>query len=344
MPHLRKGAMRDFFWWLNKQNLYSAKYHNKTENIYEVGKSIVEFFSADIEGKVHGPGRDYLYANEIQNMGYEPFFHLSSRTSQRIYADYNPTSHFWVDSEYIENPDMQDRITVIRSTYRDNQFCPPEIVKDILTRAAKDENYKRVYIDGLPGVAEGLIFDSFKVVGSIPEGARFIGRGLDFGFTNDPTALVDVFMQAGELWCDEIIYDRGLTNTDIDKQAKSQGADIRQKTIADSADPKSIEELYRLKWNIEAANKGPDSVRAGIDILKRYNINVTTRSTGLIKELRNYKWAVDREGKPLNTPVDNWNHSIDAIRYVGLNELQVSEPKAAPTPKQHTPQPRPSTW
>lgn len=330
MPHLRKGAMRDFFWWLENENLYNPANHNKTENIYKVGSSIIEFFSVDDLGKVHGPSRDYLYCNEIQNIKYETFFHLASRTTTRIYADYNPTGIFWVDTEFIENSAMADRVTVIRSTFKDNPFCPPEIIKDILARAAKDENYKRVYIDGLAGVAEGLVFDKFKIVNEIPQEARFIAHGLDFGFTNDPTALVGCYISGGELWLDELIYEYGLTNSDINRLAISQGVNVRNSTVADSAEPKSIEELYRMRWNIEGATKGEDSVRNGIDILKRYSINITARSTGLIKEFRNYKWAVDRDGKPLNKPIDMFNHGIDGIRYVALKYLQVN--KVAPRP------------
>lgn len=325
LPHLRKGAMRDFFWWLNKEGIYSEKFHNKTENIYEVGKSIIEFFSVDNLGRVHGPGRDYLYCNEIQNIKYETFFHLAARTSQRIYADYNPTSFFWADTEFIENPEMRERVTVIRSTFRDNPFCPPEIVKDILIRAAKDENYKRVYVDGLPGVAEGLVFESFKIVNQIPDGAKLISNGLDFGFTNDVTALISVYLNGGELWFDELIYENGLTNSDINQLAQAQGMNIRDEIIADSAEPKSIEELKRMRWNIQAAQKGEDSIRNGIDILKRYSLNVTARSTGLTKEFRNYKWAMGIDGKPLNKPIDMWNHAIDAIRYVALNKLNISK-------------------
>jgi phage terminase large subunit len=343
LPHLKKGAMRDFFSWLVAANLYEPKNHNKTDNIYTVGKSIIEFFSVDDLGKVHGPGRDYLYCNEIQNIKYETFFHLSARTSTRVYSDYNPTSYFWADTEYIENPEMDGRVSVVRSTFKDNQYCPEEIIKDILARAAKDENYKRVYIDGLPGVAEGLIFETFKVVNSIPEGARFIGYGLDFGFTNDPTALIAVYSNGGELYFDELIYEYGLTNADINQLAISQGVNVRNETTADSAEPKSIEELARMKWNITGATKGEDSIRNGIDILKRYALNVTARSVGLIKELRNYKWAIDRDGKPLNKPIDIFNHSIDACRYVALSKLQVSAPPAKPQ-KQFKGIQRPSTW
>ena len=343
MPHLRKGAMRDFFAWLEREELYNPKLHNKTDNSYQVGKSLIEFFSVDDMGKVHGPGRDYLYANEVQNIHYETFFHLAARTSKRVYADYNPTSYFWADTEYIDNQDMNGRVTVIRSTYKDNLFCPPEIIKDILLRASKDENYKRVYIDGLPGVAVGLIFESFKVVDKIPEGARLVGSGLDFGFTNDPTALLSVYKSGGELYCDELIYDNGLTNHDIDKVARSMEFDVRSEVFADSAEPKSIRELEVLKWNIYPTEKGADSIRNGIDILKRYDINVTKRSVGLIKELRNYKWAIDRDGKPLNKPIDNFNHSIDAIRYLALMRLQ--DQAQAPRPqRQHRAQPRQTTW
>lgn len=323
MPHLRKGAMRDFFRWLAEQGVYQPKCHNKTNNTYTVGKSLIEFFSVDAPGRVHGPGRDILYCNEIQNMGYETFFHLAQRTSASVYADFNPTSYFWAHTEYIDNPDMKDRLTLIHSTYKDNPFCPPEIIKDILARAAKDANYKRVYIDGLPGIAQGLVYPDFKVVHGLPEGAQLIARGLDFGFTNHPTALIDVYLNSGELWLDERLYQYNLTNQDIYQMGLGLGINPREEVIADSAEPKSIEELYRLGWNIKPANKGKDSIRNGIDIMKRYALNVTSSSTNLINELRNYKWATDKEGNPTNTPADAFNHACDAMRYVALNKLQV---------------------
>jgi phage terminase large subunit len=176
--------------------------------------------------------------------------------------------------------------------------------------------YKPLYpITGIP---------NWFVCEEIPADAKLIATGLDFGFTNDPTACLQVYQQNGELWVNELIYQTGLTNTDIATRLKVEGVSRNTEIIADSAEPKSIEEFKRMGWFISGAKKGPDSINNSIDILKRYKINVTRTSVNLRKELDRYKWRVDKTGKTINEAVDSYNHLIDALRYVALNKLRVT--------------------
>lgn len=195
LPHLKKGAMKDFFDFLKKHNLYDVKCHNKTDNSYSFSSgSVIEFFGVESATKVHGAGRDYLFANEIQNLAYETFFQLAMRTSVRVYADYNPVRRFWVDTEYLDNPNFRDKCTLIHSTLFDNEFCPKNIKETIMARALTDKNYKRVYLDGEIGSVEGLVYPDYVIVPKeIPEEYELVGLGLDWGFSTDPCACVAVY-------------------------------------------------------------------------------------------------------------------------------------------------------
>ena len=167
------------------------------------------------------------------------------------------------------------------------------------------------------GMLDGVVFEDFKVVDNLPQGAEFIAAGMDFGFTNDPTTLIEVYRFNGELYVNELLFSTGLTNQDIGNRLTELGFDKRKQIVADSAEPKSIEELRRMGFNVQPAQKGADSIRAPIDILKRFTINITASSTNTKKEFMNYKWSE----KDKTQPVDCFNHSIDAIRYVALNRL-----------------------
>ncbi|MFD2145488.1 terminase large subunit [Mucilaginibacter antarcticus] len=180
----------------------------------------------------------------------------------------------------------------------------------------------KVYARGLTGKVDGLIFTNWHICDDIPKDAKPVAVGLDFGFSNDETGCIEVYKQNGELWIDELFYQTGLTNTDVSKQLALAGVSKKAEVIADSAEPKSIEELWRLGWHITGAKKGPDSVNNSIDILKRYTLNITRRSANLRNELGRYKWKVDKSGRGLNTPVDSFNHLIDPLRYVALNKLK----------------------
>lgn len=318
LPHLKKGCIRDFQTMLENENVWDQNKWNATDKIYKVGKSQIEFFSADSPGKVHGPARDILFINECNNIeSYEIYRQLAIRTRGTIFLDYNPREEFWVDEHIL----TRDNVTLIHSTYKDNDFLTAKQIAEIESNK-HDENWWKVYGLGLTGSREGLCLQNWKQVGELPSIYKSRWLGLDFGFTNDPTALIDVRLSGGELWLDEIEYSPGMTNPDINRKVREEH--LQHLTlVADSAEPKSIQELKNLGLKVEEAKKGPDSIKNGIDILNRYPINVTKRSVNLIRELRNYKWKMDVNGKPTNTPVDKFNHAIDACRYVGLNKLSV---------------------
>jgi phage terminase large subunit len=215
---------------------------------------------------------------------------------------------------------MKD-VEVIVSTYKDNTFLPKSLIREIEYLEKNDPEFWKIYGLGQYGKVFGVIFPDINVCDVIPDGAKLLGIGGDFGFTNDPTAVCEVYLHEGMLWINELIYERGMTNDMIASRLKELGVG-RKDVIFDSAEPKSIQELYNLQINVFPAQKGADSIVNSIDILKRYKLNVTSKSVNLIKEFRTYKWAVDKEGNSINKPVDFNNHCIDALRYLALNKLQ----------------------
>lgn len=328
LPHLKRGALNDInnildAWGAVEETHFT---HNRSEHLYTIitTGATMRFFSADDWGKVKGSRRDILFINEANRIEWETFRQLAVRTTGTIFLDWNPDTEYWYEKRGIASrPDTVE----IHSTYLDNPFLGEVQIAEIEANKS-DENWWRVYGLGLVGRTEGVIFKRWQIVGEIPADARLLARGLDFGFTNDPTAIVDVYQQDGKLWFQEVCYQRGLTNDKI--------ADIlRGKegwTIADSAEQKSITEIrnYGIR-NIEPAVKGKDSIRAGIDILQRYDLMVTEDSTNLIEELEQYKWKTDRiTGVSLNEPEDKNNHAIDAIRYVALRYLAQAPRRTRP--------------
>jgi phage terminase large subunit len=233
-----------------------------------------------------------------------------ARRSEIVIADFNPTSEFWLES-WIKYYDDSE---IILSNYMDNPYLPETERKRIIKRAEMDMNFRRIHIDCEYGISEGLVFEKWDQIDEMPDINRRLG--MDFGYTNDPTTLIDVRIDKDNLFLDELIYRTNLTNPEIVSTMKQSGVKPGyDEIIADSAEPKSIEEIYRAGFNVRPSVKGPDSIRAGIDRIKQYNIHITKRSTNLIKEFRNYTWVTDKEGKPTNKPIDGFNHGIDAIRY-----------------------------
>ena len=317
LPHLVKGAMKDFFDILRRDNLYTVKNHNRTRNEYNVGSNVIQFFGVEDEQKVRGPRRDFCFINECNNVKYETFKQLNMRTMNTMFLDFNPVQEFWVHQQLLGTK----WVGYIHSTYLDNlEFTPKKIQEDLERMKETDPNGYRVYALGLVGSLDGLIFPTFNILEEyVADEKDSVIFGLDFGFTNDSTALVSVLKKEIEgvkhLFIDEVIYQVGLTNEDISNMMESYG--LRKhydKIIADSAEPKSIEELYRRGWNIHPCSKGPDSIIKGIDEMKQYKLNVTKRSVNLIKELRNYSWMKDRDGRLINKPVGS-DHLVDGIRY-----------------------------
>jgi phage terminase large subunit len=323
-PALRATAMRDVVEILYKNNLYSLVKHNKTENIISYGSNILEFFSLDNEQKVRGRKRTHLWLNEANECNFEEWQQLIFRTSQKAYLDFNPDDiNCWINIE-LEQKRQHSKadVEVITSSYKDNTFLDAQTIKEIEFLKTSDPEYWKIFGMGEYGRISGLVFEGFAVVSQIPNEAKQLGFGLDFGFSNDPTALIEVYQNDGKLYINELLYQNGLTNSDISNRLLELGLQRYDTVIADAAEPKSIEEIYRAGFNIKPAKKGPDSINASIDILKRYPLCVTASSTNLLKELRSYKWQTDKNGQTINKPVDYNNHAIDALRYIALNLLQ----------------------
>lgn len=313
IPHLRRGAIRDFVKIMTWTNIYNDNKFNKSSLTYRFDNgSFIEFFSADQPDKLRGARRDVLFVNECNNITFDAYQQMAIRTRDFIYLDYNPTHEFWVDTELANDKD----ISKVTLTYKDNEALEPSIVKEI--EKAKEraktskywENWWNVYGLGLQGTVEGVIYQDWKIIDKIPEGSRLLCTGLDFGFTNDPTAAVDIYKHNDTYILDEVIYRTGLHNNEIYNLLKE-----RRLVYADSAEPKSISELQRYGLNVTGATKGQGSVMYGIQLLQSKEIYVTSHSLNIIKEMRNYSFDKDKNGISQNKPIDAYNHCMDAIRY-----------------------------
>lgn len=316
IPNLKVGAIRDAQTIIDGSEILQSFIveYNKSDRIYTfVNGSIIEFKSYDDWQDAKSGKRDYLFLNEANGVAKPVWDELYIRTKKKSYIDYNPNTEFWVHSDLIG----KDNVTLIISDHRHNTFLDESIHNKI--EAIEDEELWKVYARGLTGKLEGVIFRDYNVIPNVSLDAKLIGYGLDFGFTNDPTALIAVYNQSGELVLDELIYEKRLLNSDINNLLRE--LNISGVIVADSAEPKSIAELQSYGWYVEPAKKGADSIRQSINTLKKYKINVTQRSHNLKAELNSYKWKQNKDGKLENQPVDFMNHSIDAIRYVCLNLL-----------------------
>lgn len=331
-PHLRRGAMRDFLNIMQEQHYFKDDLWSKTDYTYtfETGSKI-EFFSADQPGKVRGPRRDVLFVNEANNIPYEAFDQLRIRTKKTIWLDYNPTSEFWYYTEIQPNYE-HDFITL---TYLDNEALDPSIVADIEAHK-HNKNWWSVYGLGQLGEAEGKIYKDWQIIDSIPHEARLERRGLDFGYSNDPTALVDIYYYNGGYILDERLYRKGMHNKDIADYINVL-PNANTLVIADSAEPKSIDEIRLYGVNIlptskVAPSQGPIKgyLKASIDYVQQQKISVTKHSVNLIKEYRNYLWQTDKDGRIINEPEGGLDHALDATRY-GLESLRPKK-QAKPQP------------
>jgi phage terminase large subunit len=309
-PALRASSMRDFFDILKKYDIYKEANHNKSNSEYLLNNNLFEFISLDQPQKVRGRKRDVLYINEANELYFEDWQQLILRTTDKAILDYNPSDEFHFIYDKIK---PRDDAEFFITTYKDNPFLDIETVNEIERLKDVDDNYWKIYGLGQIGSSQALIF-RINECNSIPPEAKFLSYGMDFGFTNDPTTLVAIYQQGDNIYLKELLYQTGLTNRDIDEKLKFHSVE-RKEIFADSAEPKSIEELYRMGWNVKPATKGQGSVNIGIDMMKRYQLHVTKDSVNMIKEFRNYKWQEDKNGNVLNTPVDMFNHTIDAIRY-----------------------------
>jgi phage terminase large subunit len=314
-PAVRATSMRDFFEILKDHGIYNQEFHNKSSSEYFLNGNRFEFISLDQPQKIRGRKRDLLFINEANELNFEDWQQLVFRTSEKIVIDFNPSEEFhWIYDKVLPRDDVE----FYQTTYLDNPFLDQTIIGEIERLKGIDENYWRVYGLGERGASQSLIF-RFNTVVDIPRTAALIGRGLDFGFSNDPTTLVETYIEGDDMYCREIIYRTGMTNQDIGNEFKRIGLDRRDEIWCDSAEPKSIEEIHRMGWNSKPTYKG--AINQGIDMIRRYRLNVTQDSVNMIKELRNYKYIEDKNGQLTNKPVDAFNHAIDALRYSIVNKL-----------------------
>jgi len=315
-PSLKISAMRDFFDIIKSMGLYSEENHSKQNNTYLLNDCLVEFLSIDDSEKKKGSKRDILYINEANELDYGDFNALNLRTALQVFLDFNPSELFWFQDKLQHRKDVK----VIHSTYLDNPFLTDVQIKEIEMLKETDDQYWQIYGLGQYAGNRKLIYQ-YQVCDNIPTSAKMLALGCDFGFSNDPTAILEAHVEGIDLYVNELVYERNLTNSDLAAVMNHIGIDRYTDIICDSAEPKSIEELRRLGFNTKPVVKGPDSLNNGIDILKRFRIHVTKESTNLINELNRYKWVEDKNGVMLNKPIDAFNHALDALRYVALMKL-----------------------
>ena len=324
IPHLKRGAMKDFKKILAETERWHESLWNASDFKYTFPNgSQIEFFSADNDAKLRGARRDWLYMNECNNMTFHSYTELASRTKQGVYLDWNPTNTFWFHNELLNDKDV-DFLTI---NYTDNEACPESALNFILKAKEKAEqgnafwqNWYKVYGLGEIGNLEGVIFNNWQQIDKIPVDAKLIGIGCDFGYTNDPTALIEVYTYNGRRYVNELMYRSGMLNSDI---AKILPRNVI--TYADSSEPKSIDEIKRYGIMIKGVTKGKDSIKYGIDVMQQQEYFVTSQSENLIKELRSYSWDKDKEGKKLNRPIEYFNHAIDALRYHEMEALGIKK-------------------
>jgi phage terminase large subunit len=319
IPHLRRGALKDFLKILKWTNRFNDEQFNKSLLTYNFKNgSVFEFFSADDSSKLRGARRDILYINECNNVTFESYNELAIRTKKEVYLDFNPANEFWVHTELKDEPDSD----FIILTYKDNEALDQSIIDQIEKNKEKAKtseywrNWWNVYGLGLVGSLEGVVFNNWKLIDTIPPEARLIGIGLDFGYSVDPTAIVAIYTYNGLRIIKELVYRNGMLNTDIARELPKNVA-----VYADSAEPKSIEEIRRQGITIKGVTKGKDSINYGIDVMQRQEYLVTSDSTNLIKELRSYCWDTDKTGVRLNKPAGGNDHIIDALRYHEMETL-----------------------
>lgn len=322
MPALKGSVFRDFKEIIGRLGAYDRKCLNKSEMIYTFPNgSWMEFFSVDNEQKLRGRKRSILYVNEANEVSQLEFQQLQFRTTEFTIVDYNPSfsEDHWICTDLNNEPSTYHFIT----TYKDNQFLEQRIINEIESLKDKNPSLWRVYGLGLQAIVEGLVFPTVEIVDDIPKRVRRQWIGMDFGYTNDPTAIVRVGLDGKDLYLDEECYRTEMVTRDIVNELKRVNATQRRfyKIISESADPRLIQEIAMAGLDIHPVKKYPGSVDAGILFMQGLKLHITKRSLNFRKEQRNYTYRQDKDGHWINEPIDAFNHCWDAARYVVMNEV-----------------------
>lgn len=298
----------------------------------------IQFKAFDSVGKAKASGkRDILFINEGNHIDFAIADALMVR-SKEIWIDFNPDNEFWAHTEVLTEPNSE----FLLLTYEDNEALPPETLEDLTFKMQKAfydphgdwedpknikssywANWCRVYIKGEVGNLEGVVLQNWKILETLPPEARYTASGMDFGYTQDPSTLIDRYEWNGKRVYDEVMYQKGLLNSEIARIAKQ---DFKRLIYADSAEPKSIAEIRNHGVNIYPTEKGKDSINFGIQLLQEDEFYVTARSLNMIKELRKYIWDKDKSGQRTGKPIDAQNHTIDPMRYIEI-KLKLKKPE-----------------
>ncbi len=313
LPALKGSVQRDLITILEQTGIYYLGEHNKSENTFKYLNHIIEFLSVDEPQKIRGRRRSIAYLNEANELNIEDFRQINMRTTDYIIMDFNPSDPIhWIYDDIIPRDDCDTWIT----TYKDNKFLPQELVFEIERMRERDPDYWRVYGEGQKAVFSARqIFSNWIFIphSEFPEFDETV-LGLDFGFSNDELAIVEIAKVNDKIYVHELCYKKGMTNQDIANFLKDKGYD-ETLVYADSAEPKSIEELKRLGIWIKPAIKGQGSINAGISLIKEFDIIASIESKNLHKEYQSYYWTELKDGTIINKPIDRFNHLMDAFRY-----------------------------
>ena len=323
LPALKGSVLEDFTAIMHQLGVYNERHFNKTDLVYWFRScSTIEFFSASDEQRLRGRKRDILFVNEANELSAIQFQQLKMRTSRLTIIDYNPSfsEEHWIAKDFNRDP----RTYHFVSTYKDNPFLEQTIIDEIESLQQKNRSLWQIFGEGKMAQIEGLVFTNVETIDTLPEHIKRTFIGIDFGFTNDPTAIVEVAYDRQALYLSEVCYRTQMLQQDIIRVLKQHP---RTKVISESADPRLIEEIYRAGIDIHAVKKYPGSIEAGVAWMLQHPIRVTAHSTNVLKELHNYVYSQDKEGKLLNTPVDAYNHAIDATRYVCMTQWMAGKKK-----------------
>jgi phage terminase large subunit len=306
LPHLKRGAIRDFLDYLISTGQYDDKAWNRSNMTYTVKNSIIEFFSVDQPDKVYGAARDILFCNEVNSINEEAFRQLAIRTRETIFTDYNPTHEFYMNTDYM----LRDNAKYIHSTFKKNPYLSDEIIKELVEAGKRNPNFQKVFVEGEVGEIEGTVFNNWEI-GEFDKDLQF-AYGQDYGFSSDPTTLIKIAIDKKNriIYAHECFYLKGLSTNQI-YRLNNQHAN-NSLIVGDSAEPRLIKELKELGNNIMPCEKGQGSVSAGLLAMQDYKIILTPTSHNLHKEFRNYVW-LDSGSKLV---IDDFNHGIDSIRYI----------------------------
>ena len=322
LPHLKRGAIRDFERIIGHP-LKADPAWNASDLVYTYPNGAkLEFFSADTSGKVLGPARKRLFLNECNHIQYETARQLFVRTTGLIILDYNPASTFWA----IEQIEPRQNCITIHSTYKDNSFLTPEQVAEIESNI-NDPNWWKVYGLGELGSLDGVIY-TFQQVDAMPEKGDLVEVcGIDFGF-NDPTSIVRCLADRRKkvAYLEQLAYKRFMKNDAIAQVLVDAQIPRSTHIWADAAEPKSIQEIGDITHlNIKACDKSApvksDRRKFQIQWLQGWTLNITKGSVDLIKDMRNYCWEKDADGNITNVPIHAWSHGPDSVRYALFSEF-----------------------